>query len=302
MRAGFVLREMGAGLRRNLTMTVAVVLVTMVSLFFFGLGLLVQQQVSILKGDWYDRVQVSIFLCGRDSPQEACPAGGITTEQRDAVRAQLEASPLVDEVFYESQQDAYENFLEQYDDPAITENVTAEQLPESFRVRLVDPSRYAEIREQFVGAPGVEQVPDDRAVLGPLFAAMDGATRVAIGLAALMLLCSVLLVSTTIRLTAFSRRREVSIMRLVGASRALIQLPFVLEGVIASLVGAVLASGVLYALVEYGVGRLGDRPDFTTRLVETGDVLWPTAPLMLGVGVVFAVFASLVSLRRWLKV
>ena len=301
MRVGFVLREMGAGLRRNFTMTVAVVLVTMVSLFFFGLGLLVQQQVSILKGDWYDRVQVSVFLCGPVSTQEDCPTGAVTSAQRDALRGQLEASPLVDRVFYESQQDAYDNFLEQFDD-AITENVTPDQLPESFRVRLTDPSRYQEVREQFSGQPGVEDVPDDRAVLGPLFAAMDGATRVALGLAALMLVCSVLLVSTTIRLTAFSRRREVSIMRLVGASRALIQLPFVLEGVIASLVGAVLASGALYALVEFGVGRLRERPDFTTRLVETSDVLFPTAPVMLGVGVVFAVVASLLSLRRWLKV
>ncbi|WP_337062478.1 permease-like cell division protein FtsX [Kineococcus sp. G2] len=301
MRLGFVLREMGAGLRRNFTMTVSVVLVTMVSLFFLGLGLLVQQQVSILKGDWYDRVQVSIFLCGEVSSEENCPTGAVTAEQRDALRAQLEASPLVDRVFYESQQEAYENFLEQYDD-SLTENVTPDALPESFRVRLTQPDRYEEIRDQFAGQPGVEDVPDQRAILGPLFAAMDGATRVAIGLAALMLLCSVLLVSTTIRLTAFSRRRETSIMRLVGASRALIQLPFVLEGVVASFVGAVLASGALYALVEFGVGRLSDRPDFTTRLVETSDVLWPTAPVLVGVGVVFAVAASLLSLRRWLRV
>ncbi|WP_432504873.1 permease-like cell division protein FtsX [Kineococcus arenarius] len=301
MRLGFVLREMGAGLRRNLSMTVSVVLVTMVSLFFLGLGLLVQQQVSILKGDWYDRVQVSIFLCGEVSTAEDCPAGPITTEQRDALREQLQASPLVAQVFYESQQEAYESFLEMYDE-SFAENVTPDQLPESFRVRLTEADRYEEVRAQFAGQPGVEDVPDQRAVLDPLFAAMDGATRVAIGLAALMLLCSVLLVSTTIRLTAFSRRRETSIMRLVGASRALIQLPFVLEGVVASFVGAVLASGALYALVEFGVGRLQERPGFTTRLVETADVLWPTAPVLLGVGVVFSVIASLLSLRRWLRV
>ncbi|WP_432482526.1 permease-like cell division protein FtsX [Kineococcus esterisolvens] len=301
MRLGFVLREMGAGLRRNLSMTLSVVLVTMVSLFFLGLGLLVQQQVSILKGDWYDRVQVSIFLCGEQSPAEVCPAGAITSEQRDALRDQLNASPLVDQVFYESQQEAYDSFLEMYDE-SFAENVTPDQLPESFRVRLTEPDRYEEVRQEFSGVPGVEEVPDQRAILEPLFAALDGATRVAIGLAALMLLCSVLLVSTTIRLTAFSRRRETSIMRLVGASRALIQLPFVLEGVVASLVGAVLACGALYALVEFGVRRLGERPDFTTRLVETSDVLWPTGPLLLAVGVVFAVVASLLSLRRWLRV
>lgn len=301
MRLGFVLGEMFTGLRRNFSMTLSVVLVTMVSLFFFGAGLLVQQQVSILKGDWYDRVQVSIFLCGNDSPADSCPGGAITSAQRDTLQNQLQSSPLVSQVFYESQEQAYGNFLEQFD-PTVTANVTADQLPESFRVQLNDSSRYEEIRTQFAGTAGVEDIPDDRAVLGPLFAALDGATKVALGLAALMLLCSVLLVSTTIRLTAFSRRRETSIMRLVGASRLLIQLPFVLEGVIASLVGAVLASGALWAMVEFGIGRLRERPDFTTRLIDTSDVLFPTAPAMLAVGVLFAVLASLISLRRWLKV
>jgi len=301
MRLGFVLGEMVTGLRRNFSMTLSVILVTMVSLFFFGAGLLVQQQVSILKGDWYDRVQVSIFLCGDDSPADACPGGSITSSQRDALQDQLQSSPLVSQVFYESQEQAYDNFLEQFD-PTVTANVTADQLPESFRVQLNDSSRYEEIRTQFAGTAGVEDIPDDRAVLGPLFAALDGATKVALGLAALMLLCSVLLVSTTIRLTAFSRRRETSIMRLVGASRLLIQLPFVLEGVIASLVGAVLASGALWAMVEFGIGRLRERPDFTTRLIDTSDVIFPTAPAMLAVGVLFAVVASLISLRRWLKV
>lgn len=301
MRLGFVLGEMFTGLRRNFSMTLSVVLVTMVSLFFFGAGLLVQQQVSILKGDWYDRVQVSIFLCGNDSPADSCPGGAITSAQRDTLQNELQSSPLVSQVFYESQEQAYDNFLEQFD-PTVTANVTADQLPESFRVQLNDSSRYEEIRTQFAGTAGVEDIPDDRAVLGPLFAALDGATKVALGLAALMLLCSVLLVSTTIRLTAFSRRRETSIMRLVGASRLLIQLPFVLEGVIASLVGAVLASGALWAMVEFGIGRLRERPDFTTRLIDTSDVLFPTAPAMLAVGVLFAVLASLISLRRWLKV
>ena len=301
MRIGFVLGEMAAGLRRNFTMTISVVLVTMVSLFFFGAGLLVQQQVSILKGDWYDRVQVSIFLCGSESPAAVCPDGAISDEQRDTIREQLEASPLVAQVFYESQQEAYQSFLEMYDS-SFTDNVTADQLPESFRVRLEDPQRYEEIREAFATVPGVEEVPDQRAILGPLFAALNGATVVALALAGLMLICALLLVSTTIRLTAFSRRRETGIMRLVGASRALIQLPFVLEGIVATLLGAALASGALWAMVEHGLGRLRDRPDFTTRLVGTHEVLTQALPLMFGVGFLIAIVASLISLRRWLRV
>ncbi|MEZ0491194.1 permease-like cell division protein FtsX [Kineococcus sp. TBRC 1896] len=301
MRLGFVLGEMATGLRRNFTMSVAVVLVTMVSLFFFGTGLLVQKQVGILKGEWYDRVQVSIFLCGDTSLSERCPGGAITDAQRDALREQLQADPRVERVYYESQQQALENFREQ-STPAVTDNLTADQLPESFRIRLIDPQQYRELSADYETAAGVEEVPDQRAILQPLFTVLDVATNIALGLAALMLLCSMMLVSTTIRLTAFSRRRETTIMRLVGASRALIQLPFVLEGVVASLIGGLLASGALWAMVNFGVSRLQNRPGFTTRLIDTSDVLTQTGPVIIVVGVVFAIIASLFSLRRWLKV
>jgi cell division transport system permease protein len=301
MRIGFVVGEMFTGLRRNFTMTLSVVLVTMVSLFFFGTGLLVQKQVGILKGDWYDRVQVSIFLCGDESQTTQCPGGAITDSQRTALRDQLTADPLVDQVFYESKQQAYENFQEMYDS-ALSDNVTPDQLPESFRVSLKDPSRYLEVSREFATSPGVEDVPDQRAILEPLFTVLTVATNIALGLAALMLLCSMMLVSTTIRLTAFSRRRETTIMRLVGASRALIQLPFVLEGVVASLVGGVLASVALWVMVNFGVSRLASRPGFTTRLISTQDVITETGPIIIAVGVVFAIIASLFSLRRWLKV
>jgi cell division transport system permease protein len=301
MRVGFVLGEMVTGLRRNITMSLAVVLVTMVSLFFFGAGLLVQKQVDILKGDWYDRVQVSIFMCGDESPQQLCPGGAITDVQRDALRAELQADPRVDAVFYESKQDAYENFKDM-SSSTITDNVTADQLPESFRVRLVEPERYLEVSEDYAVVAGVEDVPDQRAILQPLFTVLNVSTQIALGLAAVMLLCSMMLVSTTIRLTAFSRRRETTIMRLVGASRALIQLPFVLEGVVASFVGGVLASGALWAMVNFGVSRLQNRPGFTTRLITSHEVLTQTAPLIVGVGVVFAIIASFISLRRWLRV
>ncbi|WP_380170570.1 permease-like cell division protein FtsX [Kineococcus sp. DHX-1] len=301
MRLGFVLGEMATGLRRNFTMSVAVVLVTMVSLFFFGTGLLVQKQVGILKGEWYDRVQVSVFLCGDTSPTDRCPSGSITDAQRTALREQLQADPRVERVYYESQQQALDNFKEQ-STPAVTDNLTADQLPESFRIRLNDPQQYKEVSADYETAVGVEDVPDQRAILQPLFTVLDVATNIALGLAALMLLCSMMLVSTTIRLTAFSRRRETTIMRLVGASRALIQLPFVLEGVVASLIGGVLASGALWAMVNFGVSRLQNRPGFTTRLIDTSDVLTQTGPVIIGVGVVFAIIASLFSLRRWLKV
>ncbi|GAA4989428.1 permease-like cell division protein FtsX [Kineococcus glutinatus] len=304
MRAGFVLNEVRIGLRRNLSMAVSVVLVTMVSLFFFGAGLLVQSQVESLKGYWYDRVQVSVFLCGEVSAVELCPDGEVTQAQRDAIRAELETgalAPDVERVYYESKQEAYERFIEGFSDSAVTDNVTADLLPESFRVDLVDPTQYDRIAVGLAGAAGVEQVRDDHEILDPLFSALDAATYVALVLAALMLVCAVLLVSTTIRLTAFSRRREIGIMRLVGASRLIIQLPFVLEGLITTVLGAALASVALWALVDQGLGRLGGRDQLTVRLIDTGDVL-QHLPYLFGLAALLAVLASLVSIRRWLRV
>ncbi len=179
MRLGFVLGEMATGLRRNFTMSVAVVLVTMVSLFFFGTGLLVQKQVGILKGEWYDRVQVSVFLCGDTSPTDRCPSGAITDAQRTALREQLQADPRVERVYYESQQQALDNFKEQ-STPAVTDNLTADQLPESFRIRLNDPQQYKEVSADYETAVGVEDVPDQRAILQPLFTVLDVATNIAL--------------------------------------------------------------------------------------------------------------------------
>ena len=304
MRLGFVLSEMGIGFRRNLTMAISVILVTMVSLFFFGAGLLVQKQVQILKGFWYDKVQVSVFLCGDVSTAPTCVDGRVTLQQREAVLADLETgalAPYVDRVWYESSQDAYDRLLEQFEDSEFIRNVTPDQLPESFRVKLTDPTKYQVIADHFQGTAGVEAVQDLRAVFAPLFRALDAATYVALVLAGLMLLCAVLLVSTTIRLTAFSRRREIGIMRLVGASRLFIQLPFVLEGVVATVLGAALASGALWAIAEKGLGQLGSDGQPQTRLVGTAEVL-ETLPYLFGLGVAVAVLASLVSLHRWLRV
>ncbi|PPK92007.1 cell division transport system permease protein [Kineococcus xinjiangensis] len=304
MRVGFVLSEMGIGLRRNLSMAISVILVTMVSLFFFGAALLVQSQVQTMKGFWYDKVQVSVYLCGELDDSPRCIDGAVTQSQRDAILETLETGPLdpyVDRVFYESSQQAYERFIEQFEDSAITENVTPDVLPESFRVKLADPTKYQVIAEQLANTAGVERVQDDHRILDPLFAALDAATYVALVLAGLMLLCAVLLVSTTIRLTAFSRRREIGIMRLVGASRWIIQLPFVLEGVLATLLGAALASTALWVIVDRGLGQLSSGRELQVRLIDTTDVL-QQLPYLFGLGIAVAVLASLISLHRWLRI
>jgi len=302
MRLQFVLSEMGIGLRRNLSMTISVVLVTMVSLFFFGFGLLSSAQVSTMKDYWYDRVEVSIFMCGQASEVPNCADGEVTQAQRTELENQLNSlKPLVQTVYYESKQESFKRFKEQFKNSAILDNLKVDQMPESFRVKLSDPTKYAVIASAFQGAPGVEQVLDQRALLGNLFKVLNVLTWVARGFAIVMTVSAVLLVATTVRLSACSRRRETGIMRLVGASNLLIQLPFVLEAVLATVVGAAIATGLLWAGVHFGVtGFLSPLLPFF-RFITTSDVV-AVAPLLFATGLVMAIVASFVTLRRYLRV
>ena len=134
MRAGFLLSEVRIGLRRNLTMTFAVVVTTAISLSLLGIGLLSNAQVSAMKDYWYDKIEVSVFLCGPLSESPSCSGGVVTDEQRTTIKADLDLLPVVQSVYYESQAEAFSRFQERFKDSAIAQNVTANQLPESFRV------------------------------------------------------------------------------------------------------------------------------------------------------------------------
>ena len=300
MRLQFILSEIWVALRRNLSMSISVVLVTMVSVLFLGLGVLTQRQVDTMKDYWYDRVQVSIFLCTAKSDLPNCSAGAVTALQRKDLRSQLDAmKPLVKNVFPESQQEAYDRAKAQYPDSSTYRDIKPSQMPESFRVQLSDPTKYEVITSSFLGAPGVADVQDQRRVLDPLFNLLRGLSFGALVLAALMVLCSVLLVATTIRQTAFSRRRETGIMRLVGASAFNIQLPFILETLVATVVGSALAVGLLWALVRNGLGYLAKL--LPVRFITTAD-LWAVTPWLVATAAVLSVLTSWLTLRRYLRV
>ena len=305
MRLQFLLSEMLIGLRRNLAMTISVILVTFVSLTFVGAGALLQMQIGAMKDYWYDRVQVSIFLCSADTDAATCADGEVTQAQRDSIVQSLEEGPLaeyVDVYYYESKAEAFERFREQFEDaPAITENVTQDQMPESYRVKLKDPEEFAVVAEYFTGYPGVEEVQDQRRLLDRFFAVLNVFTLVSVVFAAVMIVAAALLIATTIRLSAFSRRRETGIMRLVGASKLLIQMPFLLEGVLAATVGAALASVGLWVAVHYGVqGWLTEAlPLFD--YIGTAEVLL-VAPALFVVGILLAGVSSVFTLGRYLKV
>jgi cell division transport system permease protein len=292
------------GLRRNLSMVISVVLVTFISLTFVGAAVLMQMQIGQMKNYWYDRAQVAVYLCTADSVAETCAAGAATEEQIAAVGAELDSetlTPYIQDSYFEDSQQAYENFQRQFEGNDLADLVTPEQLPQAYWVNLIDPSNSAVISEAFSGVAGVESVTDQRQYLDQIFSALNIASYSAIGIAGLMLVAAVLLIATTIRLSAYSRRKELGIMRLVGASNRFIQTPFVLEGVFSALIGSLLAGGAILALVHFFVsGYLAPRMLFIS-FVDVGDAA-VVVPLLLALGMVLAALSANFAIKRYLRI
>jgi cell division transport system permease protein len=303
VRVGLVLSEALSGLRRNASMVISVVLVTFVSLTFVGAAILMQMQIGQMKDYWADRAQVAIYMCTAISQAPTCTDGVATEEQLAEVQAKLDGpaiSPLIRDLRFEDREQAYANVIELLGEDYASV-ITPEQLNETFWINLVDQSQSNVIVEAFTGQQGVEEVKDQLQYLEPLFSALTVATYIAVGIAALMLVAAVLLIATTIRLSAYARRRELGIMRLVGASNRFIQTPFILEGVFAALLGSLLAGAAVLAGVHFGVDQyLRQRVDFVTTWVSVADA-WIVVPILVLIGAVLAAFSAGFAIRRWLR-
>ena len=300
MRARFLLSEVGIGLRRNMTMTFAVIVTTAISLSLLGVGLLANAQVGAMKDYWYDKIEVSVFLCGSLSESPSCSGGVVTSAQRLAIQQDIQNMPAVESVFYESQAQAFTRFQERFKESAIAQNVTADQLPESFRVKLKDPTQFAVIVSAFSGRPGVDVVQDQRTILDKFFKLLDVLRNGALLVGLASVLTAALLISNTLRIAAFNRRRETGVMRLVGASSWSIQLPFLLEGVISSIIGWGLATGLLAILKSVVDSKVAPLLTFT-KFFGWNEV-WLASGYLLATGLFVSTLASVITLRRYLKV
>ncbi len=300
MRARFLLSEVRIGLRRNLTMTFAVIVTTAISLSLLGIGLLSNSQVNAMKDYWYDKIEVSVYLCGSLSESPSCAGGVVNEEQRLGIKKDLEALPVVQSVFYESQSEAYTRFQERFKDSAIAQNVTADQLPESFRVKLQDPTQYAVVVSAFSGRPGVDVVQDQRSILEKFFKLLNVLRNGALLVGLFSVITAGLLISNTLRIAAFNRRRETGVMKLVGASSWSIQLPFLLEGIISALIGWVFATGLLAGLKSVVDTKVAPLLTFTNFF--GWNEVWVASAWLLLAGLGVSTIASLVTLRRYLKV
>lgn len=305
MRAQFVLSEIGVGLRRNLTMTFAVIVSVALSLALFGGSLLMREQVSTMKTYWYDKVNVTIYLCNKNdaTANPTCAKGAVTGQQKKQIETDLKKLDVVDKVMFETADEAYKHYKEEFGDSPMASTITPDQMQESFRIKLHDPTKYKVIATAFAGREGVQSVQDQRETLDQLFRMMEGMNVAALVVMALMLVIALMLIVNTVRVSAFSRRRETGIMRLVGASGFYIQMPFIMEAAFAGLIGGALACGFLilgrYFMIDHGLELAKQMPlvDFIGW-----DAIATKLPLVLAIGLLMPAVAALFALRKYLKV
>jgi cell division transport system permease protein len=256
MQLRYVYSELGQGLRRNLSMHIAVVLTLFVSLTLVGLGVVLNQQAQRTAEQWGSELQITVFLCRERDDNPAC-TGEVTKAQKDAIQEVVEENPEVESYYFESKAEAFDKVKDLYDEDFKGVNAALKQddLAESIWITLKDPEEFEGIKSAVVGLDGVSKVQDQRNIVGPVLNAINYMQRSALLIAIFLVVAALLLVANTIRLAAFARRKEIGIMRLVGASTLYIALPFLLEALVTALISVGLAAGALAAFIYFAVER-----------------------------------------------
>lgn len=291
MRLKYVLNEVLVGLWRNVTMTVAMIITMAVSLTMLGASVLLYLQVDQMKDYYYGEIEVSIFL-----------RTDVTQAQRQAIDQAITANPLVANKTYETREEAFARFKDLWQDsPDFVKSVGPNSLPESFRVKLKDPEKYKTFADQVQGMQGIQDVIDQRALLDKVFKIFNAIQVIALIVAIVMALAALLLVGNTIQVAAYSKRREVAVMKLVGASNWFIQSPFVLEAVVAGLIGAILG---FVALFGFKVVVFDNRLQALTNILTPihNSNVWLMLPLLAAVGAAVSAVTAWITLRFYLKV
>jgi len=298
MRGGYVFSEVLTGLRRNITMTIAMILTTAISLGLLGGGLLVARMTSHAQQLYGDKVQVDVYLTPEVSANDPdCRDVCLT------LKDSMQNNPDIASVEYHSQEDAYNEYKERFaGQKEMLDIVRKEALSAFLRVRLKDPAKISIVSEQYSGQPGVRSVSDQRELLNRVFSVLNGVRNATLAIALVQAIAALLLISNMVQIAAYTRRTETAIMRLVGASRWRTQLPFMLEAVIAGLVGAALAIGGLVAakflFVDQALGpviRSGILPE-----IDAATLVW-VSPILLAAGGGLAAISAYVTLRLYVR-
>ena len=296
MRASFVFSEVVTGLRRNVTMTIAMMLTTAVSLAMLGGGLLAVRTIDKMKSNFLADVEVSVYLTDDISANDK----NCTQSLCQSLRSDLQSNNGVESVVFENRDQAFARFKKIFESqPELIALTGPESLPASLHVKLKDPDRSESIVQQYASKPGVRKVDDQKKFLDRVFNAFNGVRNMAFGAALIMAIAALLLIANTIQVSAFTRRTEVGIMRLVGATRWYTQLPFLLEAVVAGAVGAVLGI-IMLALTKAGFLDSVFTGDVFPKITML-ELLFPVAPILLGVSVVISAITGYVTLRLYVR-
>ncbi|EHK88083.1 permease-like cell division protein FtsX [Saccharomonospora azurea] len=298
MRASFVFSEVITGLRRNVTMTIAMILTTAISLGMFGGGLLFVRTIDKMKANYLDDVQVTIYLNDEvSSSDDTCSAQTCTT-----LRQSLETNPGVESVVFENRDQAYERFQEIFEgQPELVELARPESLPSSLHVKLVDPERSDVLVQEYSAMEGVDHVDDQNKFLERFFDILNAGRNGTFIIALIAALAAVLLIANTIQVSAFTRRTEVGIMRLVGATRWYTQLPFLLEAVVAGVLGAVIGTSGLVALKYLVLDSIIESTGGVIPQLLLADILVYAAPILLGTSVLISAVTGYATLRLYVR-
>jgi cell division transport system permease protein len=298
MRASFVFSEVLTGLRRNITMTIAMILTTAVSLAMLGGGLLVVRTIDKMKVNFLADVEVTVYLTEDISANDPNCAQQLC----QSLRTQLQDNPGVQSVVFENRAAAYERFKKIFQSqPELVGLARPESLPASFHVKLKDASRGSVIVQEYTGKPGVNKVDDQNTFLNRFFGFLNTVRNMAFLVALIMSIAALLLIANTIQLSAFTRRTEVGIMRLVGATRWYTQLPFLLEAVVAGVIGAVISILMLVALKYLFLDSLLGYGGDVFPQISLLDLLFPVAPILILVSSVISAVTGYVTLRLYVR-
>ncbi len=311
MQLRYVFSELRNGLRRNLSMHVAVVLTIFVSLTLAGCGLLLQRQADKTAEVLGNELQILVNLCVEDDPSESpnCVGGEVTDAQMKRIEAEIGDSPEVESYDFQTKEEGYEKAKEivseevfEGPDPVIT----VDSWPAAYWVTLEDPNEADGVISAVKGLDGVRGISDQREALGQIFGIMKALKYGSWIGSGFLLLAALLLVANTIRLAALARRREIGIMRLVGASTLYIALPFLLEALVTAIIGVGLAAGALAAFQEFAIHR--GMEDIVTFLPWVGwddyfaSLIGVLPPGIALVGPALTLIPTLLLTRKYIKV
>lgn len=299
MRTSFVFSEVVTGLRRNVTMTIAMILTTAISLGLLGGGLLVVRMVDKMQANYQGKLEVAVLLTNDVSANDL----DCSSQPCAGLRSSLESTSGVETVVFENREKGFERFKRIFEaQPELVKLARPEAIPATFRVKLEDPERADVIVREFSGKAGVKSVDDQGKFLDRLFNVLNGVRDGALFLALLQALAALLLISNTIQVSAYTRRTEVGIMRLVGATRWYTQLPFLIEAVVAGIIGAIVSVVGLVLFKAFILDRvLGDL--FSSGILPTLgqlDVLI-ISPILFGVSVLISALTGYVTLRLYVR-